>query len=84
MDNWLQRGLAESGKSFLMEGSLCARGYLNPDSVNNFYASSEAGIQLLLLGAELWIRRWFDGDLNATASFAASAMQSPSSCRSVA
>jgi len=59
-----------------LEGSLCARGYLNPDMVQSRYATAGAGIQLLLLGAELWIRRWFDGDLSATSSFVSNAMES--------
>jgi hypothetical protein len=64
----------------LLKGSLCARGILNPDTVESTYYDSGAGIQLLLLGAELWIRRWLEGDLKAAANFAASEMQvSPSS-----
>jgi asparagine synthase (glutamine-hydrolysing) len=80
IDAWVRRGFSKLGKSFLLKGSLCARGILNPDTVESTYYDSGAGIQLLLLGAELWIRRWLEGDLKAAANFAASEMQvSPSS-----
>jgi asparagine synthase (glutamine-hydrolysing) len=59
MGIWLEKGLAKSGKLLLVEGGLCSSGYINPDAVLKYYDSAGPGIQLLLLGAELWFRRWF-------------------------
>lgn len=69
MGVWLGRGLADSGKSLLLDGSLCSHGYLNADTIQNTYSASGAQIQLLLLGAELWFRRWIDGDKQTIRTF---------------
>jgi asparagine synthase (glutamine-hydrolysing) len=80
INTWLQQGLAESSEPFLLDGSLCAKGYLNPDTIESVYPNAGAGMQLLLLGAELWARRWLEGDHDAIAKFVVDATQNaPSS-----
>jgi asparagine synthase (glutamine-hydrolysing) len=80
INTWLQQGLAESSEPFLLDGSLCAKGYLNPDTIESAYPNAGAGMQLLLLGAELWARRWLEGDHDAIAKFVVDATQNaPSS-----
>jgi hypothetical protein len=76
IDTWLQRGLSKAGKSLLLEGSLCCRGFINPQTVQTSYSDLGANIQLLLVGAELWARRWIEGDTKAVTYFSVNVMRS--------
>ena len=62
LDTWLVRGLGEIGRSLTCDGSLCARGLLDADQLKNNFTQAPTGVQILLLAAELWSRRWLDNE----------------------
>lgn len=66
---WSQRGLATAGKDFLLKGSLCSSGLYKPDILRRTYPTMNSGEQLLLIGSELWHRRWIENDTSAVCSF---------------
>lgn len=62
LQSWLKRNFVTIGKKLLLEGCLCSRGILSPKPINVFYPKAPAGVQLLLVGVELWARFWLEGD----------------------
>jgi asparagine synthase (glutamine-hydrolysing) len=72
MDSWLKQGLSNIGKEFLFNGSLCQRGFINPDNLFQLFDSFNYSNQLMLISAELWSRRWIENDFSAIDNFSTS------------
>jgi len=68
---WLQNGLAIAGKDLLLNGSLCASGIFETDKLQTQYPKMNPGAQMLLIGAELWYRCWFENDVSSIRKFCA-------------
>jgi asparagine synthase (glutamine-hydrolysing) len=59
---WLGETLARVGEQFVIDGGLAARGLIDVDKVARSYSRLTVSEQLVLLGAELWCRRWMEND----------------------
>lgn len=70
MGRWLEMGLCEAGRSLVLNGSLCRNGLLRETYLHNTYQNMNPANKLMLIGAELWYRCWFDNDKASVESFA--------------
>ena len=58
---WMKGQWGQGGRRVVLDGTLVARGILNPRAVAMLYDFSHARWRWLLLGLELWARRWLEG-----------------------
>lgn len=59
---WMRAGLSHLARRALPDGSLVGRGVLDGSAVPGFLESARPKDVWLLLVAELWARRWLDGE----------------------
>ncbi len=59
---WMQQGLRELARRLLPDGSLVGRGIFLGEALAAFVAEARPKEVWLLLAAELWARRWLDGE----------------------
>jgi asparagine synthase (glutamine-hydrolysing) len=59
VDAWLERTLGAAGGRLVGEGSLVSRGILDPQGTRAYLSSPRR--HWLLVAAELWARRWLEG-----------------------
>lgn len=76
LDMWFSGGIANAGENLLFGGCLCDRGILNEDKLRRIYSNLHAGQKLLLIGAELWVRRWLEDDMDAIHCFSGQCIRS--------
>ena len=69
LGRWLENGLALAGKDLLLDGSICASGIFEAGWLQSHYLKVSPRVQLLLIGAELWYRRWIENDAEAIREF---------------
>jgi len=68
---WMRQGLAELAAALLLGGSLVGRGVLDADALGGFLGQARPKDVWLVLVAELWARRWLEGqDLAQAAEWA--------------
>jgi asparagine synthase (glutamine-hydrolysing) len=59
---WMRQGLRDLARQLLPDGSLVGRGIFRGDTVAAFAAEARPKEVWLLLAAELWARRWLEGE----------------------
>ncbi len=59
---WMQRGLHDIADRLVTRGSLVSRGVFGERGAADLLAKRHARTTWLLLAAELWARRWLDGE----------------------
>jgi asparagine synthase (glutamine-hydrolysing) len=70
---WMQAGLEAIAGPLLREGSLVGRGVLDADATAEIMSGDRPGEVWLLLAAELWARRWLEGQVPELGSAASQA-----------
>jgi asparagine synthase (glutamine-hydrolysing) len=64
LNKWLKGSINKNGYNLLRDGSLVQRGILKGDGIKVNYHKMGVYNQLLLVGLELWSRRWLENDIN--------------------
>jgi asparagine synthase (glutamine-hydrolysing) len=62
LKSWMEAGLRKYTERMLMDGSLVSSGWLDPKGVMKVLAKKNIDLEWLLLSAELWSRRWIEGE----------------------
>jgi asparagine synthase (glutamine-hydrolysing) len=76
LQKWLYSGgLSVAGCELLNDGSLVQRGVIDRDKLIANYLRLDASKQLLLIGLELWSRRWMENEKNPAQLMNLSEMQ---------
>lgn len=76
VSKWLDQGLAKTGHSLLLNGSLCKNGLLNGTYLKENFFSLTAGNQMLLIAAELWFERWINHNTDKVEAYSLQAASS--------
>ncbi len=69
LTKWLEGGLAEVGKAFLLNGSLVSRRLLSGETLTKNFDHLMPTQKVLLISGELWARRWLDNDAKTVDRF---------------